>query len=140
MKPMILNEGQEFDCSNCTGACCRKLTLIHLSPEEHRYLEDADAVLREIDEESMPGLRLMGGAAMDSFVNSVPAGHQTYGFLQDCPFLDTASAEGWPQCTIFDDPNRPEACGKFRVGSVACHDAREQWAVFESLRNNRGEE
>ena len=118
----------EVSCQSCEGACCRRSTLIVLNSEELATMEDNDAILLEVDPDSL-GFALVAGEAAMSLAANPPPDKKPYMFFMDCPFLEEVP-EGWAKCTIYDDPRRPGACANLAVGSEACLGAIETWQII----------
>ena len=122
---MTVESETVISCSNCVGACCRMPTVIQLTHPEVEFLEVAGTDLNPIidaretetlvayngDDHLLKGKKLMAMC--------LPVDVGIYEIASKCGYLDT---EG--KCTVYDNPNRPRACGLFEVGSEVCVELR----------------
>lgn len=97
-------------CGNCTAACCREGTRLHLSEDEARKLEQAGTILEEVEPPSENTRKRRFGLGT---VRTAVRG--TYELASDCGNL---TPDG--KCAAFGTGDRPDACGAMPRGGYAC--------------------
>lgn len=117
----------EVACSNCVAACCMANTAMRLTAEELAFMEKAGTAITEIEPPPNPEPVNDSIADLLKFSGIVVVSHRPipkgiYLLEEDCRYLETSGA--FPQCRVYEDPDRPQVCQKFRVGSTACLEVR----------------
>lgn len=121
-------------CGNCVGACCRQSIILPLKKEEADTLRAVGTSLKEL----LPAGEEVNWSSRRYFKKNVPSdrrflrskakalepGQGYYGLESDCGFLETTES-GASICSVHDnDELRPEICGEFKAGSIACREIR----------------
>lgn len=122
-------------CGNCVGACCRQSVILPLKKEEAETLRAVGTSLKEL----LPAGDGVDWGSRRYFKHNAPRNRQFlrgkakalepgqgyYGLESDCGFLEMTE-DGASICSVYDDDElRPEICGGFTAGSIACRDIRQ---------------
>ncbi len=98
-------------CGACPAVCCRKGTVVRLSPTDAEFLRQSGTELEKIaiQQSRVRSLTLLPGSHTKRY----------YVLQSDCGNLKDRE-DGIAQCSEHDNPNRPSVCREFRMGGAAC--------------------
>lgn len=134
---------REINCFNCRAACCQSGINVEFTPEEARFILSGTGTKlgRYVQEgkDSHPGPD-DGVEEIDSW----PAGfawqmlrrqlegnpHALYK-LYYCGHI--VERDGWLQCGVYNDPNRPSKCRDFATGDRVCREIRRGLGIDKGL-------
>jgi Fe-S-cluster containining protein len=112
----------DISCENCTAACCR--AGVNLAMSKREAVMVGLKITRKVHIRAEPGFRRVQLEPSEWFPNGldadVPPDIEFSTLTADCGHLAVDNT-----CTIYDNPEKPQACSSFVVGSKACLYARE---------------
>ncbi len=109
------------DCSSCPSLCCRAGKILELSKVEVDELSIAGTDLAETDLTFKKRRKISKIANSVAVTIGLKSERANYILTSDCGNL---AADGSGQSICADYENRPEVCGSFPVGELACRTSR----------------
>lgn len=145
MSEIDIGVSEENLCASGDGCCCHDVKLCLTAPE-WEFLEaggaDFEEILPVVASKAQKARELRLEITRDlsklddpKIINQLAAltivkdGQGMVQMKGDCGYLDRSG--DFPMCTVYDDPERPDACAAFPPGNLKCMEFRKHDGIID---------